>query len=63
MFYCVSTTYKAGGVVYRKVYPVNSSVKPLDTEYEKEWETEVNRYFDTEDEANKYYTKVSASTT
>ena len=54
MFYCVSTTYKAGGVVYRKVYPVNSSVKPLDTEYEREWETQVKRYFDTEDEANKY---------
>lgn len=60
MFYCVSTTYKAGGVVYRKVYPVTSSVKPLDTEYEREWETEVKRYFDTEDEANKYYAKVSA---
>lgn len=60
MFYCVSTTYKAGGVVYRKIYPVNSSVKPLDMEYEREWETEVNRYFDTEDEANKYYAKVSA---
>lgn len=60
MFYCVSTTYKAGGVVYRKVYPVNSSVKPLDTEHEREWETEVKRYFDTEDEANKYFARVSA---
>lgn len=60
MFYCVSTTYKAGGAVYRKMYPVNSSVKPLDIEYEREWETEVKRYFDTEDEANKYCAKVSA---
>lgn len=60
MFYCVSTTYKAGGAVYRQMYAVNSSVKPLDIEYEREWETEVKRYFDTEDEANKYYAKVSA---
>lgn len=60
MFYCVSTTYKAGGTVYRRVYPVISSVKPLDTEYEREWETEVKKYFDTEDEANKYFARVSA---
>lgn len=59
MFYCVSTIYKAGGAAYRRVYPVNSSVKPLDIEYEREWETEVNKYFDTEDEANKYLAKVS----
>ena len=60
MFYCVSTTYKAGGATYRQMYAVDSTIKPLDTEYEREWETEVKRYFDTEDEANKYYAKVSS---
>ena len=59
MFYCVSSIYRAGGNVTRDIRAVHSPVKPDDTEEELEFYTVVNRYFNTEDEALDYITKVS----
>lgn len=55
MFYCVCSTYKAGGNVFREKYAVTSANKPLDSESEYPWEAVVKKYFDTEEEADRYY--------
>lgn len=54
MYYCVSSAYKAGGCVDRKIYPIHSKDKPKDAETEDELNFRVWRYFDTKEEANKY---------
>ena len=54
-YYCVSSTYKAGGKVYREQYEINASHKPLDNEYEFPYSVIVKKYFNTQKEANKYY--------
>ena len=53
-YYCVSSAYKAGGCVDRKIYPIYSKDKPKDAETEDELNFRVWRYFDTKEEANKY---------
>lgn len=54
-YYCVSSTYKAGGKVYREQYEINASHKPSDNEYEFPYSVIVKKYFNTQKEANKYY--------
>ena len=54
-YYCVSSTYKAGGKVYREQYEINAPHKPSDSEYEFPYSVIVKKYFNTQKEANKYY--------
>ena len=54
VFYCVSSNYHAGGNITRLVYPVESKTKPENTEEESNFSTIVNKYFDTEDEAEQH---------
>lgn len=54
-YYCVSSTYKAGGKVYREQYEVNSPNKPNDCEHEFPYSVIIKKYFSTQKEANKYY--------
>lgn len=54
-YYCVSSTYKAGGKVYREQYEVNAPNKPNDCEYEFPYSVIIKKYFSTQKEANKYY--------
>lgn len=55
VYYCVSSTYKAGGKVYREQYEINAQHKPSDNEYEFPYSVVVKKYFNTQKEANKYY--------
>ena len=54
-YYFVSSTYKAGGKVYREQYEINASHKPSDNEFEFPYSVIVKKYFNTQKEANKYY--------
>ena len=54
MFYCVETTYRAGGNVSCHVYPVHSLTKPLDQEIEELYHVVVRKYFNHEEEAITY---------
>ena len=54
-YYCVSSTYKAGGKVYREQYEINAPHKPSDNEYEFPYSVVVKKYFNSQIEANKYY--------
>ena len=51
MFYCVETTYRAGGNVSCHVYTIHSVTKPLDQEIEKLYHVVVKRYFNCKEEA------------
>lgn len=44
-YYCVSSTYKAGGKVYREQYEINAPHKPNDNEYEFPYSVIVKKYF------------------
>lgn len=54
MFYCVTSIYRAGGNITRDVYAVYANVKPTDSETELTYHIVVNKYFDTEEQANVY---------
>lgn len=56
-YYCVSSTYKAGGKVYREQYEVNSPNKPNDCEHEFPYSVIIKKYFSTQKEADKYYSQ------
>lgn len=55
IYYCVSSTYKAGGKVYREQYEINAPHKPADNECEFPYSVIVKKYFNTQKEASKYY--------
>ena len=54
MFYCVETTYRAGGNVSCHVYTVHSCIRPEDQEIEELYHVVVRKYFNYEDEAIAY---------
>ena len=58
MYYCVKSIYRAGGNVTRDIYTVAAPTKPEDTENEMLYYTIVNKYFNSEDEAEEYIKKV-----
>lgn len=55
MYYCVRSLYRVGWKVTRDVYPVSCADKPMDNFIEYPLEVVAKRYFDTEEEANHYY--------
>lgn len=54
MFYCVETTYRAGGNVSCHVYTIHSVTKPLRQEVEELHRVVVRKYFNYEAEAIDY---------
>ena len=54
MFYCVETTYRAGGNVSCHVYTIHSVTKPLDQEIEELYRVVIRKYFNCEEKAIAY---------
>ena len=54
MFYCVETTYRAGGNVSCHVYTIHAVTKPLDQEIEELYRVVIRKYFNYEEKAIAY---------
>ena len=54
MYYCVETTYRAGGNVSYRVFSVKADTMPKDKEMEESYHVKVQKYFDNEYDAIKY---------
>lgn len=60
MFYCVTSIYRAGGMVSRDVHIIHSPIKPKDSEIEQTYKVVVCKYFDDESSAMAYLKKVNS---